>query len=97
MSEQPMIVAYGGWCRVCGSVSEAGPRTRGTDNCAWRNRSRMTLCKSCHDDTPQKATVEEFCQVTGLDRNEPGFENWWEDYKYSTYGSVKKYWDSCTF
>lgn len=80
-----IAVTYGGWCRVCGTE----------ENCAWRDRSRMTLCESCHKDTPEKVTVAEFCAATGLNKDEPGFFNWWEDYKYSTYGSVEEYWLAC--
>lgn len=86
MSDQPITVVYGGWCRICGTE----------DNCVWRDRSRMTLCDSCNEETPQKARVEEFCQITGLDQNEPGFNNWWEDYKYSEYGDVAEYWNACS-
>lgn len=86
MNGEVIIVTCGAWCRVCGTE----------DNLAYRERSRMTLCESCHKDTPEKATVAEFCAATGLNKDEPGFSNWWEDYKYSTYGDPKEYWDSCT-
>jgi hypothetical protein len=72
-------------CRVCGSEKKV----------EYRNRSRMFLCERCHATTPEKATYEEFLEVTKM---EPGriAQEFYSDYRTSTHGPVQEYWDACT-
>lgn len=67
----------------------------GTSDAQYRNRSRLVLCRSCHEDTPSKVSREEFDRlywesaaesVPLSTRNE-----FWSDYKTSTYRSVADY------
>ena len=73
------------YCRVCGDI----------ENIKYRCRSRMILCDSCHEYTPEKCTRAEFSAATGISQSDPCFQNFWEDYKYSTYGDPKEYWQAC--
>lgn len=73
------------YCRICGSEE----RTE------YRERSRMTLCPTCHEDTPEKATYAEFLAQTGMP-NDRIAKEFFSDYKASTHGNVSDYWQSCS-
>lgn len=60
----------------------------------------MTLCDDCHKTTPAKATFEDFADiVTGGGRHMVSLDilrEFFSDYKASTYGDVRAYWESCS-
>ena len=80
------------YCKVCGV--EEGVK--------YRERSRMSLCDSCHKGTPAKAGFDTFAKQTFLRDNPNYFEEhpanrriareFYDDYKHSNYGSVAEYW-----
>jgi ribosome-binding protein aMBF1 (putative translation factor) len=78
------------YCRICGDETST----------AFRARSGMILCPSCHEDTPAKVSRTEF----ELDYWEGQAETvptairreFWEDYRASRYESVADYRDATT-
>jgi ribosome-binding protein aMBF1 (putative translation factor) len=73
------------YCRICGDETAT----------AYRDRSRMVLCPSCHEDTPAKVGRAEFELDYWEGQAEtvpPGIRReFWEDYRASRYSSVADY------
>lgn len=76
------------YCKICGTE-------RGI---AYRERSGMVLCGSCHSDTPAKVGFGEFCRgyfdsepdaMPGPDRRIA--REFFDDYRASRHGSVASY------
>jgi ribosome-binding protein aMBF1 (putative translation factor) len=74
-------------CRICGDTDMG--------NLQYRERSRMTLCDSCHADTPAKVGREEFEREywgDGIADVPHGTrQSFWEDYRASKHGKVADY------
>lgn len=75
-------------CKICGY-----------DRCVhYRDRSRMMLCASCHETTPAKVSLGDFCRNyfdkkpdDMTDAEMSTASEFYDDYRTSTYGSVAEY------
>jgi hypothetical protein len=74
-------------CQICGAETSA-----------YRNRSRMVLCGTCHKTTPAKVTRDEFDSLfwvsddpTEMPPPEGIRREFYEDYQASRHGSVAAY------
>lgn len=74
-------------CRICG-----------VEKAEYRNRSRMFLCAACHKTTPAKVDRDTFEREYWGNEDVPhGIRNeFWDDYKTSSYGSVSSYKEATT-
>ena len=75
-------------CRICGD-----------ETAEYRERSRMALCASCHEETPAKATFAEFVAIIHAGDHLADvrtLREFFSDYMASTYGDVRTYWQSCS-
>lgn len=74
-------------CKICGD-----------ERSEYRDRSRMSLCDSCHEDTPTKVGREEFERVywAGDDCPRSIRNEFWDDYKASQYATAEEYRDATT-
>ena len=81
------------YCKICGDESST-----------YRVRSGMSLCDSCHQETPAKVSFSTFLDATF--RTDPGWKGtgpdmrvaqmFYEDYQASKYASPAQYWDACS-
>jgi uncharacterized Zn finger protein (UPF0148 family) len=77
-------------CRICGDETAT----------AYRPRSGLILCPSCHEDTPAKVDRETFDRDYWDGQAEtvpPAIRReFWEDYRASRYSSVADYLSATT-